>query len=131
MIVVDSSFLVEALVSDGGTGHRARMALTEDPDWHAPEHVSVEVTSAVRGSVLGRKVTLERAEYALATLREMPIVHAPWNDLAERVWELRANMTPYDAAFIALAERLGCPVLTTDKKLADCPTRRCEVRVIE
>jgi predicted nucleic acid-binding protein len=131
VIVVDSSFLVEALISDASVGHRARMALTEDPDWHAPEHVSVEVTSAIRGRVLGRKIALERAEFALATLREMPIVHTAWNDLAERAWELRDNMTPYDAAFIALAERLGCPVMTTDRKLENCPTRRCEVRVIE
>lgn len=131
MIVIDSSLLVEALTSDDGRAHRARMLLTEDQGWHAPEHIAVETTSAIRGRLLGRKLSSERAEYALATLREMPIVRAPWSQVADRAWELRDNMTPYDAAFIALAEQLDCPVVTTDRKLENCPTRRCEVRVIE
>lgn len=131
MIVIDTSLLVEALTSDDGRAHRVRMLLTEDQGWHAPEHVAVETTSAVRGRLLGKKISLERAEFALATLREMPIVRAPWSHVADRVWELRENMTPYDAAFIALAEQLGCPVVTTDRKLANCPLRRCDVRVIE
>ncbi|WP_100449114.1 type II toxin-antitoxin system VapC family toxin [Glycomyces xiaoerkulensis] len=131
MIVIDSSLLVEALSSDDGRSHRARTLLSEDPAWHAPDHLSVEVTSAIRGRVLGKKITLERAEFALATLREMPIVHSSWHEIADRAWSLRDNMTPYDAAFIALAERLDCPVVTTDRKLADCPLRRCEVQVID
>ncbi|WP_335986025.1 type II toxin-antitoxin system VapC family toxin [Glycomyces sp. MUSA5-2] len=131
MIVIDSSLLVEALTGDDGRAHRARILLTEDPVWHAPEHIAVEVTSAIRGRLLGKKVSLERAEFALATLREMPILRAPWSQVADRAWALRENMTPYDAAFIALAEQLDCPLATTDRKLVNCPVRRCEVRVVE
>ena len=131
MIVVDSSLLVAALASDDGQAFRVREKLAEDPEWHAPEHIRVEVTSAIRGRVLGRKLAIDRAETALRVLGQMEIAAAPWSMLAGRVWELRDNMTPYDAAFIALAEQLGCPVVTTDRKLADCPTRRCDVRVIE
>lgn len=131
MIVIDSSLLVEALTSDDGRAHRARLLLTEDPGWHAPEHIAVETTSAIRGRLFGKKISLDRAEFALATLREMPIARAPWSQVAERAWALRDNMTPYDAAFVALAEQLDCPVVTTDRKFADCPVRRCEVRVIE
>lgn len=131
MIVVDSSLLVSALTSDEVDGHSARALLSEDPAWHAPEHLRVEVTNAVRGRLIGRKITLDRAEKALSIFAQMEIVSAPWGVIADRVWELRDNMNPYDAAYVALAERLECALATRDRKLADCPTRRCEIRVIE
>ena len=56
--------------------------------------------------------------------------YAAWNELAGRVWELRHNVTPYDAAYLALAEARGCRLVTTHGKLRDCPGRRCDVHVV-
>lgn len=131
MIVVDSSLLVSAVVHDDGLAFKVRSLLAEDPDWHAPEHVRVETTSAIRGRLLGGKITRERAEGGLRILSQMEIACAPWWEIADRVWELRDNMNPYDAALIALAEIRGCPVVTLDRTLADCPIRLCSVEVIQ
>jgi predicted nucleic acid-binding protein len=96
----------------------------------APEHLRVEVTSAIRGRWLAGKLTDERADAAVRTLNRLAIRYASWDELAARVWELRRNVTPYDAAYLALAEARGCRLVTTDGKLRDCPGLRCEVRVV-
>lgn len=130
MIVVDAALLVDALTDDGPVGDAAQAALAADPHWAAPEHLRVEVTSAVRGRWLAGKLTGERADAAVRILNQLAVRYAPWDELAERVWELRRNVTPYDAAYLALAEARGCPLVTTDAKLRDCPGRRCDVHVV-
>jgi predicted nucleic acid-binding protein len=64
------------------------------------------------------------------TLNQLTIGYAAWNELADRVWELRHTMTPYGAAYLALAEARGCRLVTTDGKLRDCPGRHCDVHVV-
>jgi predicted nucleic acid-binding protein len=64
------------------------------------------------------------------TLNRLAIRYASWDELAGRVWELRCDVTPYDAAYLALAEARGCRLVTTDRKLRDCPGLRCEVRIV-
>lgn len=130
MIVVDSSLIVAALTSDDLHGKRSRAALADDHNWQAPDHLRVESTSAIKGRLLGGKISLERAQAAVETLNRLRIACAPWGEVADRVWELRSNLTPYDAAFIALAELRGCRVVTADRKLANCSVRRCPVEVI-
>ena len=66
----------------------------------------------------------------MRTLNQLTIGYAAWNELADRAWELRHNVTPYDAAYLALAEARGCRLVTTDGKLRDCPERRCDVHVV-
>jgi predicted nucleic acid-binding protein len=97
----------------------------------APEHLRVEVTSAIRGMWLAGKLTDDRADVAVRILNRLAIRYASWDELADRVWELRHNVTPYDAAYLALAEARGCRLVTTDGKLRDCPGLRCEVRVVD
>jgi predicted nucleic acid-binding protein len=111
-------------------GDAAQAGLSADPHWAAPEHFRVEATSAIRGRWLAGKLTPERAGAAVRALNRLAVRYASWDELAERVWELRHNLSPYDAAYLALAEARGCSLLTTDGKLRDCPGRRCEVRVI-
>lgn len=130
MIVIDASVLTAALTSDTEFGARAFAALAEDPHWVAPDHLRVEVTSAIRGRILGRKIGAERAEEAVIGLGRLKIVSAPWQEVAERVWELRHNVNPYDAAYLALAEIRGCRLVTADKKLAECPGALCIVQVV-
>jgi predicted nucleic acid-binding protein len=120
VIVIDAALMVDALTDDGPAGDAAQAELAVDPHWAAPEHLRVEVTSAIRGRWLAGKLTDERADAAVRT----------WNELAGRVWELRHNVTPYDAAYLALAEARGCRLVTTDGKLRDCPGRRCDVQIV-
>lgn len=131
MIVVDASLLVNALTDDGLLGERAREALVADPHWVAPPHVQVEVASAIRGRWLGAKLTDERADAAMSTLTRLAMDQAPWLEFASRVWELRRNLTPYDAAYVALAESRDCRLVTADHKLLKCSARECPVDLID
>lgn len=128
--MVDASLLVEALTDDGPVGDRTHAVLAADTHWLAPEHLPVEVTSAVRGRLLGGKLTVDRADRAVSTLRRLTLDFSPWSAIADRVWELRANLTPYDASYVALAEMWDCPLVTTDRKLENCVVRRCRVELV-
>lgn len=130
MIVVDASLMVDALTDDGRLGEVAQSALAADPRWAAPEHLRVEVTSAVRGRLLAGKLSDDRAESAVRTLNQFTVTYVSWGELADRVWELRHNVTPCDAAYLAVAETRGCGVTTTDRKLRDCSGRRCPVDLV-
>lgn len=114
MIVVDAALMVDALTDDGPAGNAALAALAADPYWAAPDHLRVEVTSAIRGRWLAGKLTDDRADAAVRTLNRLAIRYGSWDELADRVWELRRNVTPYDAAYLALAEARGCRLVTTD-----------------
>ncbi|MTD56725.1 type II toxin-antitoxin system VapC family toxin [Amycolatopsis pithecellobii] len=130
MIVIDASQLVEALVNDSVLGDLAQSALNADPRWVAPEPLRVEATSAIRGLLLAKRISGERADTAVSTLNQLTVGYAAWAEVADRVWELRHNLTPYDAAHIALAEARGCNLVTTDWKLSDCSAGRCQVDVV-
>ncbi|MFC3494534.1 type II toxin-antitoxin system VapC family toxin [Glycomyces rhizosphaerae] len=76
---------------------------------------------------LGRKLSKDRAEAALSTLEQLDLRRYDHTWYLPRIWELRANMWPYDAAFIALAEALGIPLLTADKKFDGVPKTGCAI----
>ena len=129
MIVVDASVLVTSLVDQGESGAEYRARLAADLDQHAPGVVDLEVIAAVRRLARERLGTVEAGE-AVADLSELPIRRYPHRALLPRIWELRHNLTPYDAAYVALAEVLGAPLLTADAKLAGAPGLRCEVELL-
>lgn len=127
MIVVDASVLTNALTDDGQVGRRARTELSHDPQWAAPEHLAVEVFAAIRGRWLGRKISDQRAEDALAAFTSATLDLIATIDLFPRMWELRANVTGYDAAYIAAAETYECALVTADHRLAGAPGIACAV----
>lgn len=127
MIVVDASVLTNALTDDGPLGVRARAELGRDPHWAAPEHFAVEVFSAIRGRLLGDKISERRAVDALVALAAATIDVTATAVLLPRMWELRANATGYDAAYLATAEAWNCPLVTADERLAGVPGTRCDV----
>lgn len=96
----------------------------------APELVVIEVAASLRNRVIRSEVTLADAAQALTRLRRLPVVRHPVMPLLDRVWELRGNLTPYDAAYVALAERLRVPLLTADGRIAQAPGLRCKVRLV-
>lgn len=129
MIVVDASVLTVALVDDGVDGDRARSRLRGER-LAAPELVDLEVLSVLRGLVRSGQVLPRRASLAIDDLRAMPIERVPHRRLLERCWELRDNITPYDAAYVALAEALEVPLVTGDARLARSTGPRCRIEVL-
>jgi predicted nucleic acid-binding protein len=89
----------------------------------------VEVASVLRRLVRTSKVSAARAGLALTDLADLPLRRAPHRPLLPRIWELRANLTTYDAAYVALAERLGATLLTADGRLARAAGVRCPIEV--
>lgn len=130
MIVVDASVLTEALTGDGPAGKEARRRLAEDPHWAAPGHLVVETFHAVRGRLLGQKITQSRADDAVAALTGMSVEAIDVQPLLLRMWELRRNVSGYDAAYVAAAEVVGAPLITGDARLSRCKVARCEIEVI-
>jgi predicted nucleic acid-binding protein len=131
LIVVEASALADALIDDGSVGDRARTALSEDLHWAAPGHLVVEVISVIRGRLLGGKLEAPRADEAIAVLVELEMDQIDILPLAHRICELRGNLTAYDAAYLAVAEELGCALLTSDARLARASGPRCPVQLIK
>lgn len=130
MIVVDASVVANALGDDGADGAMAREALRQDPDLAAPDLVDVETASVLRKRWLAEDLTARRFRVAITDLTDLDLTRHPTLPFMVRAYQLRANVTPYDAAYIGLAETLGCPLLTADGRLASAPGTRCEIRVV-
>jgi predicted nucleic acid-binding protein len=130
VIVIDASALAEALTGDGPVGDDARATLGADSRWAAPALLLVETMSVIRGRLLGGKITREAAEVAVADLHEIVVDRVDETPPLSRIWELRDNLTLYDAAYVAAAEVLRCPLVTADGKLARATGPRCQIRLI-
>lgn len=130
MIVVDASVLALALLNEDRIGDAARDALTDDNRWVMPEHWTVEVLSVIRGLLLSGKIGANQADDAAEAVAEIDPEVPPTRVLVERIWELRGNLTTYDAAYVAAAEKYGCKLVTADGKLARASGIRCAVSLI-
>lgn len=127
MIVLDTSALVDFWVGSTATAERVRTAVGHERI-AAPYAVDLEFVSVLRRLVLGRKLPKADAERVLDLFRRAPLRRFDHLPLLPRIWQLRHNLWPYDAAFIALSELLGVDLLTIDSKLAATPGLRCHVR---
>lgn len=129
VIVVDASVLTLALGADGPDGVTSREAL-EGQTLTAPELIDLEVVSALRRHVQAGQVPAPRAALAVADLAALPLRRAPHRPLLQRCWELRESVTPYDAAYVALAEALGVDLVTADVRLSRAPGVRCSITLL-
>ena len=129
MLVIDASVLVVALADDGADGDAARERLRGE-DLVAPELLDLEVVSVLRGQLIAGALDSRRADLALNDLSAMPLQRAPHLPLLPRCWELRENLTTYDASYVALAEALDVPLLTGDRRLARASGPRCQIEVL-
>lgn len=116
MIVVDSAAVIDALSGLAGTDElRAYLAAEE---LHAPSLVDFEVVSALRGLTLGGLLSVTRSQDLLTDFEDLPIQRWPFADaLRRRAFQLRDNLSAYDAVYVALAEALHCSVVTRDARL--------------
>jgi predicted nucleic acid-binding protein len=129
VIVVDASVLASALGDDGPDGDRARHRLAGERLF-APELIDLEVASVWRRAARSGRLDDRRAGLALADLASMPLARASHRPLLARIWELRTNLTPYDAAYVALAELLDSVLVTADAALGRASGVECEVEVL-
>jgi predicted nucleic acid-binding protein len=117
VIVVDSSALVDVLAAFAGTGD-LRDALAAE-ELHAPTLIDFEVVSSVRGLTLAGHLSAARGEDLLQDFEMLPLRRWPFADpLRRRAFALRNDLSAYDAAYVTLAEALGCPLVTRDARLA-------------
>ena len=96
----------------------------------APDLVDVETVSVLRRRWLTKDLPARRFRTAIDDLVQLPIVRYPTGPLMARAYELRGNVSPYDAAYVGLAEVLGCALLTADARLAAAPGLRCDVVLV-
>lgn len=131
MIVLDASAVLE-FVSRSAIGARlGRLMSDEDLGVHAPHLLGVEVAQALRRQERTGVITSARASQALNALTDLRFERHDHEPLLPRVWELRANLTAYDATYVALAEALEAPLLTLDRRLAAAPGHRARVEVLQ
>ena len=118
MIVLDASLVVEFL-TNGELADSLRNEVGElDDSFLVPHLLDVEVTSALRNMVSGRKLDNRIAAQALERLAALPVLRCPHVLLLDRIWELRHNFTAYDATYIALAESMDAILCTCDQKMS-------------
>ena len=130
MIVIDASVLANVVGDDGSDGQRARAEFRGVADVAAPDLVDVETVAVLRKRWLAGTVTGQRFAAAVEDLGQLDLDRYPVLRFMRRAYELRANVTAYDSAYVALAEELGCELLTADRRLASAPGPRCAIRVL-
>lgn len=123
--MVDASAALSALYSDGA----ARQALATD-SLHVPHLIDSEVSSGLRRRVLSANLTPTQGWQLLDVWSRLGVIRHPTLPLLPRVWELRDNLSAYDAAYVALAEHLGCGLLTADARLSRAAGVRCPVTIV-
>lgn len=130
MIVLDASVLANVVGDDGGDGGEARAAVGAERHVSLPDLADVETVSVLRRRWLEGTLDDRRFAAAIDDLAALPFVRYPALPLMHRAFELRANVTPYDAVYVALAEALRCDLVSADARLGRAPGLRCTVRIL-
>jgi predicted nucleic acid-binding protein len=125
VIVLDASAAVLALLNDG----HARRSLANERVV-VPHLVDSEVAQALRAQVLGGRIDVDHARVALARWGRLGLRRLAVVGLLGRIWDLRDNLTAYDATYVALAEALACELVTADARLARAPGPTCPITVV-
>jgi predicted nucleic acid-binding protein len=130
VIVVDASALLEALLRTPAAVVVERRIFGSRQTLHAPHLLVVEVSQVIRRYAAAGELDAERGRQALADLADFPLRRYPHDFLLPRVWQLRNNLTAYDAVYVALAEALGAPLLTRDQRLAAAPGHHAQIEIV-
>jgi predicted nucleic acid-binding protein len=128
LIVLDASAAAHLLLPTFTEGAWATREFARAGGFgHAPHLLDLEVTSVIRRAVRQKRLVEPIAVQVLQDLRDLAVIRYPHAPLLDRVWELRENLSPYDAAYVALAEQIDCPLLTCDASLARVRGHRARV----
>ncbi|MCA0435428.1 MAG: type II toxin-antitoxin system VapC family toxin [Actinobacteria bacterium] len=129
MLVVDASILAVALLDDGANGDALRARLRGE-DLAAPSIIDLEVLSVWRGLARSGQLDARRAALAVDDLRVLPLQRVDPTVLIERCWELREDLTVYDASYVALAEAMQAALITGDRRIARAPGPLCSIELV-
>ena len=127
-VVIDASVVVAALIGEGPDASWAEETLSRGP-LAGPHLLPVESANILRRAALARDIPPELASLAYQDLLRLPVELFPYAPFADRIWDLRGNLTTYDAWYVALAESLGARLATLDARLSRAPGIGCEVVV--
>ena len=127
--VLDASVAVTALTEPGSPA--AGLLSGNDAAFGVPSIFDAEVLSALRGLVRGGKFDSAAAADLVVDLMVLPVDRWHMSALLPRMWELRENLTPYNAAYVALAELTGAILVTGDERITAAPRTRCEIQIIK
>ena len=130
MIVVDASAMIEVLLNTSTGVQLAERVFDPDEILHAPHLLDVELAQVLRRYTRAGELDAARGLQALEDLADFPLTRYPHDLFLLRIWELRHNVTAYDAAYIAVAEALGAPLLTRDAALASVPGHHAQIELI-
>ena len=127
--MLDASVAVTALTAPSSAA--ADLLSGDDAVFQVPSIFDAEVLSALRGLVRGGKFDGAAAAELVADLIVLPVDRWHMSPLLPRMWELRENLTPYDAAYVALAELTAAVLVTGDERITASPGARCDIQVIK
>jgi len=130
LIVIDASAALELLLASPTGGRVAERALGQAESMCAPHLIDLEVAQVLRRYTLSGDMGRSRAAEALQDFLDLSIERYPHDLFLTRIWQMRHNLTAYDAAYVALAEALGAVLLTTDARLAAAPGHDAQVEVV-
>jgi predicted nucleic acid-binding protein len=130
VIVLDASAVLEMLLNTRAAPRVTARVFAPGETLHAPHVLDLEVAQALRRYVLAGETEEDRGEEALRDFRDLPLSRYPHEPFLERIWELRRNVTAYDAAYLALAEALDAPFVTRDVKVARAPGHRARIELL-
>jgi len=130
VIVVDASAVLEVLLRTPVSQALEERLSEPGETFHAPHLIDVEVAQVLRRCAIGGAIDPQRCGEALADFADIPLRRYPHDVLLLRIWELRGNLTAYDAAYVALAEALNAPLITHDRRLANAPGHRARIELV-
>jgi predicted nucleic acid-binding protein len=130
VIVLDASAAIEWLLQTS-TGQRVEQQIfSQSESLHAPHLLDVEIIQVLRRLVRERVISAVRADQAITDLLDLRINRYPHFVLLPRIWQLRHNLSAYDAAYVALAEELDAILLTSDARLASASGHTAQIHVL-
>ena len=127
--MLDASATLDFLLHDKSNFEWVEQRLQDDGQLAAPHLLDTEVAHVLRKHVLGGKLDEGRAADALGDLDDLPLERYPAQPLLMRIWELRHNLSGYDATYVALAEALDAPLITSERRLLEIPATASRVRI--
>ena len=130
MIVLDASALLDILLNTPAAPGILARIFADEETLHAPYLLDIEIAQVLRRYSFSGDLTAERGREALDFFALMPITRYPHEPLLPRIWDLRHNVTAYDAAYVALAEALAAPLVTRDKALAASAGHRAKIELV-
>jgi len=130
VIVVDASAILEPLLQSPAAAAIEERLFQERLPLHAPHLIDLEATQVLRRYAATGQIEAARCRQAIDALRDFSLRRYPHDALLGRVWELRHNLTAYDAAYVALAEALGATLLTRDRRLAAASGHRARIELV-